>query len=236
MTPRKDDSDAAPDDGASDVSAIHRDWEIARKYHPNIAEVERQLRAMSHTLGFTFKLILLESKKFQNCEIMAAELERKYLGKYFGSDREGQRFAKELILEGRRDAAKALNDAVRVLGEASPIVIARIANEYKTARARNKDAPTNNERMALAMDIVRPLQRGNEDIQKICLLVARYSDRYGGPLRAKIVDEPYLLVFSVDQIQFSLEDSIGSKVINHVEAIEWLVRDCGMNRESQRST
>ena len=131
---RSDDSENASDDDTASNSAVNRDWEIAKKYHIGIAEVERQLNAIAHTLGYTFKLTLLETKRFSDSTSLAKELEKSYLRKYFSDDRKTQAFAKELILEGRRDAAKELNDAVRVLGEVGPEVIEKIARDFKTRR------------------------------------------------------------------------------------------------------
>ena len=44
-----------------------------------------------------------------------------------------------MILEGRRDAAKELNDAVRVLGEVGPDAMEKIARDFKTARSLQGD-------------------------------------------------------------------------------------------------
>lgn len=131
---QSDDSDTASDDDTASNSAVNRDWEIAKKYHPGIAEIEKKLNAIAHTLGYTFRLTLLETKRFADSTSLAKELEKTYLRKYFSDDHKAQAFAKELILEGRRDAAKELNDAVRVLGEAGPEVIEKIARDFKTRR------------------------------------------------------------------------------------------------------
>ena len=120
--------------------AINKDWELAVKYLPALKFVEKDLHALSRELAFTFRLMLLEGKRFGESGAVAKELEKGYFGKYFGDRPEVQAFAKELILEGRKDAAKELNEVVRVLGAAiSFSVIERISNDFKTARFRKME-------------------------------------------------------------------------------------------------
>lgn len=120
--------------------AINKDWELAIKYLPDLKLVEKDLHALSRELAFTFRLMLLESKRFDESGAVAKELEHGYLAKYFGDQAEVQAFAKELILEGRKDAAKELNEVVRVLGNVYKAVIDRIAREFRTSRFAKDEA------------------------------------------------------------------------------------------------
>jgi formylglycine-generating enzyme required for sulfatase activity len=115
--------------------AINKDWELAVKYLPALKLVEKDLYALSRELAFTFCLMLLESKRFDESGALAKELEHGYLAKYFGDQADVQAFAKELILEGRKDAAKELNEVVRVLGRVSSSVLHRIAQDLNTCRS-----------------------------------------------------------------------------------------------------
>ena len=124
-----------PPDAEDANESINKDWDLAVKYLPDLIRIERDLHAVSRELAFTFRLILLEGKRFGESGAVANELERGYLAKYFGDQVEVQAFAKELILEGRKDAAKELNEAVRVLGRVASSVLHRIANDFKTSRA-----------------------------------------------------------------------------------------------------
>ena len=124
-----------PPDAEDANESINKDWDLAVKYLPDLIRIERDLHAVSRELAFTFRLILLEGKRFGESGAVAKELERGYLAKYFGDQVEVQAFAKELILEGRKDAAKELNEAVRVLGRVASSVLHRIANDFKTSRA-----------------------------------------------------------------------------------------------------
>ncbi len=127
--------DESPEEEESQSSADNKDWEIATKYHPDLLRIELILHAISRELAFTFKLMLLENKQFNQSANIASDLEKKYFKKYFGDNPEVQAFAKELILEGRNDAAKELNEVVRVLGSVDSAVIEKIAREFNTERS-----------------------------------------------------------------------------------------------------
>jgi len=123
----------------SQASANNNDWEIATKYYPDLQKAEKALNAISPALAFTFRLTLLESKRFGEWSAVANELEQTYLKKYFGGNTEVQVFAKELILEGQKDAVKELNEAIRVLGGDDASVIEKVAREFKTARYKRAE-------------------------------------------------------------------------------------------------
>lgn len=129
-----DSADADADDSQDAFAAIDKDWAIATKYKPELIAIEAELRRIARELGTTFKLLLLEHKNFDNYRNVAEALERTYLKKYFGSTQIAQDFAKELILEGRRDAARELNQTVRVLGNCDREIVARISVQFKTGR------------------------------------------------------------------------------------------------------
>ena len=77
--------------------AINKDWELAIKYLPDLKLVEKDLHALSRELAFTFRLMLLESKRFDESVAVAEELEHGYLAKYFGDQAGVQAFAPPLF-------------------------------------------------------------------------------------------------------------------------------------------
>ena len=220
------DSGATQDEDTSDVLAVNKDWAIAKKYHPEVGEAERQLNAMSHALGFTFKLTLLESKRFSDYEPVARELEKKFLAKYFGNEREGQQFAKELILEGRRDAAKELNEAVRVLGNISPSVIERISREFKTARYRKspKDREDASRREELANKIIEWLQCRGYPNELVVSYVSKYSETYSRSIRAQIRRGGGFLDLG-STVEFFLVEGSVKTALSDSQAAEWFLND-----------
>jgi hypothetical protein len=118
--------------------AINRDWELATKYLPDLKRMERELHKISRELAFTFRLTLLESKRFSESGAIAGILEKNFLRKYFGDEPEVQAFAKELILEGRKDAAMELNEVVRVIGRVDQQVLDQIVLTFKPIRYLHK--------------------------------------------------------------------------------------------------
>jgi DnaJ-domain-containing protein 1 len=128
------DDSADADDSQDAFAAIDKDWAIATKYKPELIEIEAGLRRIARELGTTYKLILLEHKNFDDYEHAAEVLERVYLKKYFGSTQIAQDFGKQLILERRKDAARELNQVVRVLGSCDELIVHKIASKFGVGR------------------------------------------------------------------------------------------------------
>ena len=104
------------DDVDNLFSSLDEDWGIAIQYNKQLVYLYNNLYKLSAPLAITFKLILLESKSFDGASNLAVRLEGDYLLRYFGSNLEIQKFAKELICSGMKDAAKELNKVIGVLG------------------------------------------------------------------------------------------------------------------------
>ena len=149
--------DAAADEG---VKQIDRDWETALEYYPDLVTLEATLARTSKSLAFTFRLYMISEKAFKERKRVAEALHNAFLTNYFGEQRAILDFAKTLIAIGRKDAAKALNEAVRVLGDDldPALVINRIKGrfglfpEYKAATTtkteRKAETPEQRQRSA----------------------------------------------------------------------------------------
>ena len=135
--------DAAADEG---VKQIDRDWETALEYYPDLVTLEAVLAKTSKSLAFTYRLYMISEKAFKNRIAVADALHNAFLTNYFGEQHAILDFAKTLIGIGRKDAAKALNEAVRVLGDdLDPVVVInRIKGRFglfeQPARAEPKKA------------------------------------------------------------------------------------------------
>lgn len=92
-------------------------WKIAAQYVENLESIYHTLADISPELGFTFKLELIESKKFNKAKSIASRLEKEYLERYFGANRSVQHFAKWLLLNDKRQIALEVNKATVVLGK-----------------------------------------------------------------------------------------------------------------------
>lgn len=104
------------DDIPPSYDPLENDWALATKYYADLIDLNARLSKISWRLAYSFRAYLLEEKVFENREQVATEMENEFLKLYFGSDPNIIGFAKSLITEGHTQAAKALNEAVRIFG------------------------------------------------------------------------------------------------------------------------
>jgi curved DNA-binding protein CbpA len=114
------------------LSSVERDWKKVLEYFPDLNDIAAYLAKISKSLEYTYKVTLLERKNFNNRLEFSKALEKNYLQKYFGSSEEIIEFAKELILGGKKEAARELNAAVNLLGsDVQPkLIIEKIQKEF----------------------------------------------------------------------------------------------------------
>jgi curved DNA-binding protein CbpA len=129
----------------SAMSELEARWKTAVEVLPDLAGIRQHLEKTAHRLAFAFVVVMLDSKKFQQRQEIAYELEKRFLEAHFGSNPEIIRFAKALIELGRRDAVRALNNYVDVLGsDLNPdLIIKKVTDEfgidlYRTMQEKNK--------------------------------------------------------------------------------------------------
>lgn len=118
------------------LDAINKDWAIAKNQYPGIDVNFIHLEKFSYLLAFSYKLILLDTKLFNEYQSIFFRLKDSFLKAYFGEMKSIVNFAEELILENNLEAAKELNDHVRVLGKSllEEKVIKDISSKYQTQR------------------------------------------------------------------------------------------------------
>ncbi len=112
---------------------LEADWNIAIEHVKGLDALFQKLNKLSQDLAFTFKLDILESKRFEDADGIAEVFEKEFLMKFFGVNRLLQEFAGSLLKEGKREIAKELNRAVVVLGNSidTNSVIKTIIKKYK---------------------------------------------------------------------------------------------------------
>ena len=93
-----------------------KDWNVACGVYPDLRTIFNRLGAISSKLSAAYKIVMLDTKNFSDRNSIAINLDKKFLESYFGSDPRIIQFAKALIIEKKRDAAKSLNEYVRVIG------------------------------------------------------------------------------------------------------------------------
>lgn len=128
---------------------LERDWLIASKFYTDLSNIEARLAKISWRLAYSFRAYLLEEKAFEARQQVAESLERQFLELYFGTNPTIVTFAKQLISAGQKPAAKALNEAIRILGnKVNPDrIIAQLTLEFDLdgtkARADEERAQAN---------------------------------------------------------------------------------------------
>ncbi len=128
------------DQAINSIDPFENDWTIAVEYYPDLVEINDRLSRISKLLAFSFRASVLEQKAFEKRKELAQFVEIKFLQAYFGSNPEIVDFARHLIFDGRKPAAKALNNAVRVLGSEIParVIIDKIRKDF-FQKTVNKD-------------------------------------------------------------------------------------------------
>lgn len=99
------------------IYSEHNDaWDIAIQVYPELNSLHEQLKRINSSLAYTFKTLLVERKDFDKGAELATQLERAFLSKYFGNNEDIVGFAKSLIANNYRAAARELNRIVSVMG------------------------------------------------------------------------------------------------------------------------
>lgn len=119
------------------LSELEDRWRLAVEIFPDLKILRDSLAKISTSLAFGFVTILLDSKKYNHRSQIAAGIERQFLQRYFGTNERVLEYARELIQAGHREAARALNNIVDVMGsEIDPsLVIQRIERQYSISSA-----------------------------------------------------------------------------------------------------
>jgi curved DNA-binding protein CbpA len=124
--------EATEDAFRSEEVAQRSDWDVAVDYYPYLNTIYTDLKRTSYQLAFAFRQTMLETKQFPKAKKVANDMEASFLKIYFGSNPKLVSFARKLIVDGHKDAAKELNRAISVLGTGvdADLVIARIRKRF----------------------------------------------------------------------------------------------------------
>jgi len=121
---------------------VEERWKVACSIYPDLTQLRSGLTRVSTSLAFAFVTGLLESKAYEMRQDLAKHLQQAFLARYFGTDPEIIAFARDLILSGKKEAARALNKLVDVMGSgiASSLLIARIDEDFGFKKSREQAA------------------------------------------------------------------------------------------------
>jgi len=181
---------------------LDKDWSVAIKFCPDLPDIEARLGKIARRLAFTYRAYMLEAKLFDKRMEVADAMERSFLEIYFGTNPTTIAFAKELIASGNKKAAKALNEAIRVLGPNAnhKVVISAIRAEIRAERSPNytgkrTGTPPDYPTVIKFINMVRN-ELGTEGLDKVKDVLASNpnlvfgSDSEGNTALHVAVDEP----------------------------------------------
>lgn len=133
------------DELAAALRTYDEDWNTACEIFTDLKSIEERLSRVASRLALTYKIYMLESKDFQNRLEIADHMEQEFFMNYFGNDLPILKFAKELVYQGHKQAAKALNNYIRVVGSSadSLTIIGKICRDYgivaRTEKTRREE-------------------------------------------------------------------------------------------------
>ena len=124
----------------SDQSEIDEEWEKAIEYYPDLVDIEKKLSKLSPNLSNLFKVEIISGKNISSRFEIASSLEDAFLSKYFGNDPAIKEFAKNLLLDRNKEAAKELNEAIDLFGDKTDagLLITKISGKFNLTD-ENKD-------------------------------------------------------------------------------------------------
>lgn len=210
------------DAGETSDGEVDEKWRVACEYFPDLVSITNDLDRLSSSLAFTFKLTVLDTQGLnERCEV-ALKLENNYLRKYFGSNEKISRYAKNLILAGRKAAARELNKAVCVLGMKvdSAIIIRKIEEKYPVAFSANEQV-----KMALRLRLITLIKRGGfygVDSTNVRKLASDYVSLIGGVLDIGKRVVPLFLFLTAEELVFKITQHGETKALNTQEFIDWV--------------
>ena len=134
----EDDNEYQSEAFTSALGEVEDRWNTACGIFPDLQDLRARLNKISSSLAFAFVTGLLETKAFKRRKEMASHLEQVFLERYFGNDSAVMNYARSLVFEGHKAAAKALNRLVDVMGADvdANLLISRIERDFKIEGSR----------------------------------------------------------------------------------------------------
>lgn len=91
-------------------------WNYIIAFQPIVVKHYESLMKWSSQLALQFQITIIELKLSYESEHVRTTLEKDFFHRFFGENEVIQTFVKKCLVEGRKDIAKELNKAIRILG------------------------------------------------------------------------------------------------------------------------
>ena len=111
---------------------LDKAWDAIIRKHPEIDQIHADFRLMSPALANSFQLLVLEADDDKDYAAIEIRLEARFLRKYFGRYKIIQGLAKRLLLNGKRDAARKLNEEINKAGSLTVQARHDLVERYET--------------------------------------------------------------------------------------------------------
>lgn len=102
------------------------------RFYPDLTSFETRLAKFDTDLVTEFRSHLLATQQYERRQAIADKLEQDYLEGFFGDHPDIVNFARELLLAGKREGARELNQMLKVVGGSVPAseIIKRLQVQY----------------------------------------------------------------------------------------------------------
>lgn len=97
---------------------LNSTWEVIVSIYPEVQRKYLDLNKLSGSLALSFKLTIVDEKKYDKFKEIADTLKTEFLNKYFGGNKKVMRLGEKIITLNERDAALYLNKIVNIMGSA----------------------------------------------------------------------------------------------------------------------
>jgi curved DNA-binding protein CbpA len=136
---------------------IEDKWKKIVDFLPDLEQIYDDLSRTSRQLAYSYKILLIENKNFNDRFEIAKAIENNFLQIYFGTNKKIIQFAKELIRKNRRDMARELNIAVNLLGSniEPNVIIKRIIDKFPSQKTYDDSDSYVDEKTKLAQIFLR---------------------------------------------------------------------------------
>jgi len=153
----QDESDFESDYQDTFNKDIEDKWKKIVDFLPDLEQIYDDLSRTSRQLAYSYKILLIENKNFNDRFEIAKAIENNFLQKYFGTNKKIIQFAKELIRKNRRDMARELNIAVNLLGSniEPNVIIKRIIDKFPSQKTYDDSDSYVDEKTKLAQIFLR---------------------------------------------------------------------------------
>ena len=127
------DDDSAAESQNNDP--VYRGWEQVCEIYPELEDCAAKLDRIAFRLGYVYRAMMIDIKEYKHGVEIAEVMEREFLETYFGSHDVVIDFAKHLISQRQKGAAKKLNQLILLFGsnhddDAATRIVQKIKSEF----------------------------------------------------------------------------------------------------------